>query len=77
MNVTAVGSPSSLYQTAGLATGSGSGTGNTTTVTHFADGSTVSTVRAPTAAVIAVTTTAAASPYVSASAASYGIDVTA
>jgi hypothetical protein len=34
-------------------------------------------VRAPTAAVIAVTTTAAASPYSNASSASYGIDVTA
>jgi hypothetical protein len=65
----------STYQSTGSASGSGTAA-NTTTVTKLADGSTVSTVRAPTAAIIAVTTSGQGTPPTSASV-SYGVDVTA
>ncbi len=92
MNIASLGSLPSTYQSA-TATSTGSslaalssalasraspaGAGDTTTVTQLADGSAVATVRAPTAAIIAVTTTAAASPFANTSSASYAIDVTA
>jgi len=76
MNISPVGSVSSLYQTAGLsdvlvsaapttttvALSSANGSGDTIAVTHLPDGSSISTKRtdSPPAAVIAVTTTPAA-----------------